>query len=93
MLEVINGSVLLIQASHSTVHRWDIKEQLLHVEANEVSEVIDEFINDASDDGCSAAAFRVLFAAAVRAASRALADSETRDVRACCENLESNWVQ
>jgi hypothetical protein len=68
-------------ADHLTSYLPDLQEQLITVEAAEVLEIFNGFINDAAACGCSAAAFRVLLAAAESAANRVLAEIQSEVIQ------------
>ena len=78
-LAAITDGVTLIEAAHATLHRPDLEEQRNELpEYQEIAKVLDEFVEDAKERGYAAAAFDVLFAAALCAADATIAEEETQ---------------
>lgn len=78
-LVAITDGVALIEAAHATSHRTDLEQQREDLpEYEEIFKVLGEFVEDAKERGCAAAAFNVLFAAALCAADATMDEDETK---------------
>jgi hypothetical protein len=79
----IDGSInTRIELADYAVSRCpNLRGQLEHVEAQEVLQIFCGFVEEASADGCAAAAFRVLKVALEHSADRVLMETQSEVVQ------------
>lgn len=78
-LAAITEGVDLIEAAHAVGHRVDLEELREELpEAKEIFELLGEFVEDANERGCAAAAFDLLFHVCLFAAEVAMDEEETQ---------------